>query len=160
MQSKIGIIGLGYVGLPLAIEFSKHFPTRGYDSNTARIAALKQRVDSNSDLRPQDLEYLDRLDLVEDIGALEDCNVYIIAVPTPINQHKWPDLQPLRDSSRQAGNMLSKGDVVIYESTVYPGATEEVCVPILEQASGLTFNQDFTTTAQELITGFSLSPPC
>lgn len=144
VQSKIGIIGLGYVGLPLAIEFSKHFPTRGYDSNTSRVSALKQGVDNNGDLRPEDFDYLNQLDLAEDIGALADCNVYIVAVPTPINQHKWPDLQPLRDASRQVGKILSKGDVVIYESTVYPGATEEVCVPILEQASGLTLNQDFT----------------
>lgn len=143
VQVKVGIIGLGYVGLPLAIQFSKHFPTLGYDANPARLDALKLGIDNNSDLGTDDLGRLDQLGLVHDIDALADCNVYIVAVPTPINQHKWPDLQPLRDASRQAGALLAPGDVVIYESTVYPGATEEVCVPILEQASGLTFNKDF-----------------
>jgi UDP-N-acetyl-D-galactosamine dehydrogenase len=142
-QVKIGIIGLGYVGLPLAVEFAKHFPTVGFDINKARIAELKSGKDSSLEVEPAELAQAKHLIVTTDPGALESCNVYVVTVPTPIDQYKRPDLRPLISASHTVGNTLKKGDVVIYESTVYPGCTEEDCVPVLERESGLVFNQDF-----------------
>lgn len=139
----VGIIGLGYVGLPLAVEFGKHFKTLGFDINQARVAELINGHDSTLETTDNELIDAQHLSYTLDPNDLADCNVYIITVPTPIDIHKRPDLLPLRKSSETVGKLLSKHDTVIYESTVYPGTTEEVCVPILEQFSQLTFNEDF-----------------
>tara|TARA_R110001606_G_scaffold399310_1_gene584785 strand:+ start:112981 stop:114255 length:1275 start_codon:yes stop_codon:yes gene_type:complete len=139
----IGIIGLGYVGLPLAVEFGKHFKTVGFDINQARVAELVKGHDSTLETTDQELVEALHLSYTLNPTDLADCNVYIITVPTPIDIHKRPDLLPLRKSSETVGKLLSTNDIVIYESTVYPGTTEEVCVPILEQFSQLSFNQDF-----------------
>lgn len=140
---KIGIVGLGYVGLPLAIEFSKHFPTLGFDTSAERILELKNGDDRTGELSKEALTQGQQLHVNSEADSLSGCNVYIVTVPTPVNEHKWPDLKPLRDASRLIGGLISKGDVIIYESTVYPGATEEVCVPILELESGLGVNTGF-----------------
>jgi UDP-N-acetyl-D-galactosamine dehydrogenase len=143
MKNKIAIIGLGYVGLPLAVEFSKKYPTTGFDINGPRIAALISGHDSTLEVDEAELKQATQLNYTTDIERLKSCNIYIVTVPTPIDSHKRPDLTPLEKASETVGKVLSKGDIVIYESTVYPGATEEVCVPILERHSGLTFNKDF-----------------
>ena len=142
-QAKIAVIGLGYVGLPLAVEFGKHFPTVGFDINKARIAELQAGKDSSLEVEPAELAQATHLSVTADPTALESCNVYIVTVPTPIDQYKRPDLRPLIGASHTVGKTLHKGDIVIYESTVYPGCTEEDCVPVLERESGLKFNQDF-----------------
>jgi UDP-N-acetyl-D-galactosamine dehydrogenase len=142
-DTKIGIIGLGYVGLPLAVEFGKHFDTVGLDINAQRIAELKDGLDRSLEVDAEELSSVKRLSYTADPADLSSCNVYIVTVPTPIDDHKRPDLTPLEKASETVGKLLSKDDIVIYESTVYPGATEEVCVPILEARSGLIFNQDF-----------------
>ena len=143
MKNKIAIIGLGYVGLPLAVEFGKKYPTTGFDINGPRIAALISGHDSTLEVDEAELKQATQLNYTTDIEQLKSCNIYIVTVPTPIDSHKRPDLTPLEKASETVGKALSKGDIVIYESTVYPGATEEVCVPILERHSGLTFNKDF-----------------
>lgn len=140
---KIGMIGLGYVGLPLAVEFGKKMKTIGLDTNQQRIQELKEGVDRSLECAAGHLEEAKQLSYTTDINDLASCNVYIVTVPTPIDKHRRPDLSPLIGASRSVGSVLAKGDVVIFESTVYPGATEEVCVPILEQVSGLKFNQSF-----------------
>jgi UDP-N-acetyl-D-glucosamine/UDP-N-acetyl-D-galactosamine dehydrogenase len=142
-NSRIAVIGLGYVGLPLAVEFGKKYPTTGFDINGPRIAALISGHDSTLEVDEAELKQATQLSYTTDIEQLKSCNTYIVTVPTPIDSHKRPDLTPLEKASETVGKVLSKGDIVIYESTVYPGATEEVCVPILEQYSGLTFNKDF-----------------
>lgn len=142
-NTKIGVIGLGYVGLPLAVEFAKHLPVTGFDINKARIAELKAGKDSSLEVEPHELAEATQLTVTTDSAALDDCNFYIVTVPTPIDKHKRPDLTPLLSASHTVGKTLKKGDVVVYESTVYPGCTEEDCVPILERESGLKFNQDF-----------------
>ena len=142
-SSRIGIIGLGYVGLPLAVEFGKQFPTLGFDIVEQRIEQLKSGYDCTLEVTTDELTAAIQLDYSGDIDDLADCNIYIVTVPTPINQHKQPDLTPLLKASETIGKVLKKGDVVIYESTVYPGATEEDCVPILEEVSRLVFNEDF-----------------
>jgi UDP-N-acetyl-D-galactosamine dehydrogenase len=136
---KIAIIGLGYVGLPLAVEFGKKVDTVGFDINQARIQELLGGFDSTLEVSSEELKQASRLRYTDDSDDISDCNVYIVTVPTPIDEHKRPDLTPLRKSSETVGALLNEGDIVIYESTVYPGATEEVCVPILEQQSGLTY---------------------
>jgi UDP-N-acetyl-D-galactosamine dehydrogenase len=141
--TRIGIIGLGYVGLPLAVEFGKAFPTVGFDLKTTRIQELEAGADSTLEVTPKELRQADRLSFTHRPEDLLDCNIYIVTVPTPIDEYKRPDLSPLMAASQTVGKLLRRNDVVIYESTVYPGATEEVCVPLLEQASGLTFNTDF-----------------
>lgn len=141
--TTIGIIGLGYVGLPLAVEFGKHFKTIGFDINPARVAELIAGHDSTLEASGDELADVKNLSYTLTPADLAECNVYIITVPTPIDIHKRPDLIPLRKASETVGKFLSVNDTVIYESTVYPGATEEVCVPILEQFSQLKFNQDF-----------------
>ncbi len=139
---KIGIIGLGYVGLPLAVEFAKKYDSIGYDINIQRITALQ---DGNDQTREVDTTELTQSTLAytNNIQALSDCNVYIVTVPTPIDEYKRPDLKPLVSASKMVASVLNKGDVVIYESTVYPGATEDDCVPVLENKSGLVFNKEF-----------------
>lgn len=141
-DSKIAVIGLGYVGLPLLIEFGKYFNCVGFDINKKRINELEAGVDLTNELNAEELAAVE-VKFTSDIAELEDCNVYIVTVPTPIDQQKRPNLIPLEASSATVGSVLSAGNIVIYESTVYPGATEEVCVPILEAKSGLVFNKDF-----------------
>jgi len=140
---KIGVIGLGYVGLPLAVEFGKKYNVVGLDINKERVEELQSGLDSTLEVNKEELAAAEFLKYSTSISDLSECNVYIVTVPTPINQHKQPDLTPLIKASEAIGKVLKKDDIVIYESTVYPGATEEDCVPILEQQSGLTFNQDF-----------------
>src|SRR5690606_15341921 len=142
-SARIGIIGLGYVGLPLAVEFGKRFPTVGFDIKPDRIAELRAGRDSTLEVEPEDLALAVHLSYASETEALRDCNVYIVTVPTPIDAAKRPDLGPLEKASETVGRVLKPDDVVIYESTVYPGATEEVCVPILERMSGLVYNRDF-----------------
>ena len=142
-DTRIGVIGLGYVGLPLAVEFGKRYLTTGFDINRPRIAALISGHDSTLEVDTAELESAAHLSYTTDVDKLKNCNIYIVTVPTPIDIHKRPDLSPLEKASETVGKVLSKDDIVIYESTVYPGATEEVCVPILEKHSGLTFNKNF-----------------
>jgi UDP-N-acetyl-D-galactosamine dehydrogenase len=142
-NTRIGIIGLGYVGLPLAVELGKHYPTVGFDISTRRVDELKKGHDGTLEVTSDELKQATRLTYSTALDDLKDCNFYIVTVPTPIDQAKRPDLTPLESASRTLGKVLRKGDVVVFESTVYPGATEEVCVPIMEQGSGLKFNQDF-----------------
>lgn len=141
--SKIAVIGLGYVGLPLAVEFGKHRPVVGFDINTKRIEALQAGHDSTLEVSGDELAKANGLRFSSDLSDLEVCNTYIVTVPTPIDDHKRPDLTPLIKASETIGKVLKRGDMVIYESTVYPGATEEDCVPVLERVSGLKFNVDF-----------------
>ena len=140
---KLGVIGLGYVGLPLAVVFGKRYPTLGFDINTARLVELQQGHDSTLEVDDQELAEAKHLSFSSSLDDLKACNVFIVTVPTPINEHKQPDLTPLIKASETIGKALKPGDIVIYESTVYPGATEEDCVPVLERVSGLTFNHDF-----------------
>ncbi len=140
---KIAVIGLGYVGLPLAVEFGKHLSVVGFDINASRIAALCAGKDHTLEVSDEELTQASHLNYSSDIQALKDCNFFIVTVPTPIDDYKQPDLTPLIKASEVIGSLLKKDDIVVYESTVYPGATEEVCIPVLEKISGLTFNQDF-----------------
>ena len=140
---RVGIIGLGYVGLPLAVYMARHFPVLGFDVNTARIGELAGGRDRTGEVTDEEFAAARTISFTADIEALRDCNFYIVTVPTPIDQAKRPDLTALMRASETVGRVLSPGDVVVYKSTVYPGATEEVCVPILAKASGLTFNRDF-----------------
>ncbi|MEA2114623.1 MAG: Vi polysaccharide biosynthesis UDP-N-acetylglucosamine C-6 dehydrogenase TviB [Thermodesulfobacteriota bacterium] len=142
-STKVAIIGLGYVGLPLAVEFSKKLPTTGFDLKEQRIAELQGGLDVTREVTSEELGSAKNLEFTSSIDDLQKCNVFIVAVPTPIDDNKQPDLRPLHGASRTVGQALKPGDVVIYESTVYPGATEEVCIPILEEVSGLNFNTDF-----------------
>jgi UDP-N-acetyl-D-galactosamine dehydrogenase len=142
-NARIAVVGMGYVGLPLAVEFGKQLPTTGFDINSARIQELCSGEDSTLEVDPEELKAVPHLEFTDDVDRLGQCNVFIITVPTPVDGHKQPDLSPLRAASRTIGKVLKAGDIVIYESTVYPGATEEVCVPVLEAESGLGFNQDF-----------------
>jgi len=140
---RIGIIGLGYVGLPLAVYMARHFPVLGFDVNKARVGELAGGRDRTGEVIDEEFAAARTISFTADIDALRDCNFYIVTVPTPIDEAKRPDLTALIRASETVGRVLSPGDVVVYESTVYPGATEEVCVPILAKASGLTFNRDF-----------------
>jgi len=142
-EIKIAVIGLGYVGLPLAVEFAKTRPVIGFDINCQRIKSLKEGHDGTREVSDNELTEAYYLDLTSDADALRSANVYIVTVPTPIDASKRPDLGPLLGASETVGKVLKRGDIVIYESTVYPGATEEDCVPVLERLSGLTFNKDF-----------------
>jgi|TARA_B100000768_G_scaffold34173_2_gene32725 UDP-N-acetyl-D-galactosamine dehydrogenase len=143
MDNKIAVIGLGYVGIPLAVEFGKKIETIGLDINSDRINELRKGYDRTLEMDESDLKSSTHLTFTESIEDTKDCNIFIITVPTPINSKNLPDLTPLILSSKSVGSVLKKGDIVIYESTVYPGVTEEECVPILEDVSGLTFNKDF-----------------
>ncbi len=140
---KIAIVGLGYVGLPLAVEFGKKYSIIGFDINRKRILDLQERKDSTGEVEPEEFEQATGLSFTDQTEKIKDCNIYIVTVPTPIDQYKKPDLTPLRKASETVGKVLKQGDIVIYESTVYPGCTEDDCVPILEQQSGLVYNQDF-----------------
>lgn len=142
-HQKIAIIGLGYVGLPLAVEFGKQRPVLGFDINEARIGELRAGKDSTLEVTPEDLLAASHLSFSSDHAQLAECGVYIVTVPTPIDAANRPDLTPIVKASETVGKALKAGDVVIYESTVYPGCTEEICVPILEKYSGLQFNVDF-----------------
>src|SRR5690554_3782539 len=142
-EIKLAIIGLGYVGLPLAVEFGKYRSVIGFDINKGRIDALKAGHDVTLEVSDDELREASQLSYSADKADLAGCNVFIVTVPTPIDEHKKPDLTPLIKASETIGGVLKKGDIVIYESTVYPGATEEDCVPVLERVSGLKFNQDF-----------------
>jgi len=143
LECKIAIVGLGYVGLPLAVEFGKKYSTVGYDVNEARVIGLKSGRDNTLEVEFAELAQANKLIFTTNVDDIRECNIYIVTVPTPIDKHKRPDLTPLEKASRAIGKLLKQGDIVVYESTVYPGATEEVCVPILEAESALVFNQDF-----------------
>jgi len=140
---KIAMIGLGYVGLPLAVEFGKKYPTVGFDINDTRIDELKQGIDNTLEVESKALLAADHLSFTNQTKDIEDCNIFIITVPTPIDKHKRPDLSPLISASKAISPLLKQDDIVIYESTVYPGATEEVCIPELESNSSLKFNKGF-----------------
>jgi len=141
--TKIGIIGLGYVGLPLAVEFGKQYPTIGLDLKEDRVKELVSGEDSTLEVTANELAEATQLRFTSSPEGLADCNVFIVTVPTPIDNHKRPDLSCLESASETVGGLIKKGDVVIYESTVFPGATEEVCIPIIESVSGLEYNKDF-----------------
>ena len=142
-NSRIGILGLGYVGLPLALEFGKQFDTVGFDINSNRVLALREGRDGTHEMAADEIRQATRLTFTHTNQDLKSCNVFIVTVPTPVDDANRPDFEPLVSASNIIGSHLKVGDVVIYESTVYPGTTEEVCVPILEKASGLVFNRDF-----------------
>ncbi len=142
-KTTIGVIGLGYVGLPLAVAFGNRFPTVGFDINAHRIAELESGRDSSLEVSREELASVRDLSYTSDAATLSRCNVYIVTVPTPIDSHKRPDLTPLVSASKTVGALLKAGDIVVFESTVYPGCSEEVCVPIMEEVSGLAFNRDF-----------------
>lgn len=140
---KIGIIGLGYVGLPLAVEFGKKYSTLGFDINQKRVAELNSGTDMTLECSPEELQSAPLLSYTHQLEDIKDCNFYIVTVPTPITEEKTPDLTPLKKASEALAKVISQGDVVVFESTVYPGATEEVCIPIIEKLSGFVFNRDF-----------------
>ena len=147
MNIKIAVIGLGYVGLPLAVEFSKKYKVIGFDINANRVSELNTGVDSTLEVQEKDLKAVLKtsklgLKITNQKEDLANCNIYIVTVPTPVDVNNRPLLTPLIKSSQTIGEYLKKEDIVIYESTVYPGVTEEVCAPILEEVSGLTFNKD------------------
>lgn len=142
-MQKIAVIGLGYVGLPLAVEFGKIRPMIGFDINEGRIDALRSGLDSTLEVSEDELRAASHLSFTTDPADIAEATIYIVTVPTPIDAHKRPDLTPLIKASETLGKVLKRGDIVIYESTVYPGATEEDCVPVLERISGLTYNEDF-----------------
>jgi len=142
-EIRIAVVGLGYVGLPLAVAFGRQLPTVGFDIDAQRIAELAGHIDHTLQLSPADIVAAERLAFSADKQALRECNVFVVTVPTPIDAYKRPDLVPLQAASTIIGRALKAGGVVVFESTVYPGATEEVCVPILERESGLLFNRDF-----------------
>ena len=140
---SIAVIGLGYVGLPLAVEFGKKYQVVGFDINPTRIKSLHQKKDDTLQISEQEINAATGLIFSDNLEAIKDCTIYIVTVPTPVDNNKLPDLTPLLNASQMIGKLLKKGDTVIYESTVYPGCTEEDCVPVLEKASGLVFNTDF-----------------
>ena len=142
-NTRLAIIGLGYVGLPLAVEFGKKMPVVGFDINPARVVELQAGQDRTLEVTSEELKEATHLSFSTRLADLAECHIFIVTVPTPIDEHKQPDLTPLIKASETIGKVLKRGDIVIYESTVYPGATEEDCVPVLEQHSGLRFNADF-----------------
>lgn len=141
-EIKIGIVGLGYVGLPLALAFAEKYQVKGFDLSPQRVIALREGIDQTKQVSKEELSN-SNLIITNQPKELADCQIYIITVPTPVDEHKKPDLQPLLSASKTIGGMLKRGDIIIYESTVYPGCTEEDCVPVLEQESGLKYKQDF-----------------
>lgn len=141
--TRIGIVGLGYVGLPLAVAFGELYDVVGWDIDTERIAELQRGFDRTREMEKEEIEQVKGLKFTADADLLRDCNIYIVTVPTPLHADHSPDLSYLIQASETIGGMLKSDDIVVYESTVYPGCTEEVCVPVLEKASGLVFNQDF-----------------
>ena len=143
LAGKIAVIGLGYVGLPLAVEFGKKRPVIGFDIKTDRVEELKAGQDSTLEITAEEFAAATQLTFTSDVKDIKEASIYIVTVPSPIDIHKQPDLTPLKKASETVGSVLKPGDVVIFESTVYPGATEEECIPVLEQVSGLTFNSEF-----------------
>ena len=142
-DTRIAVIGLGYVGLPLAVEFGKRYPTTGYDIQFRRVSELRDGHDSTLEVSPEDLASAAHLQFTDELESIAGSDVFVVTVPTPIDAHKRPDLGPLELASQAVGSVLRRGNIVIFESTVYPGCTEEICVPILERISGLRFNHDF-----------------
>ena len=142
-EIKLAVIGLGYVGLPLAVEFGKKYPTLGFDINQIRVAELQRGEDHTLEVSPEEMRQAELLRYSSDLSSLAGANFYIVTVPTPIDQHRQPDLTPLKKASETLGKVIKRGDIVVYESTVYPGATEEDCIPIIERISGLKYNVDF-----------------
>lgn len=142
-NTKIAVIGLGYVGLPLAVAFSEKYKVIGFDINQGRITELVEGKDSTLEVAEAELKAATQLTFTSDLNEIKSANVYIVTVPTPINEHKQPDLVPLIKASEAIGKVITKGDVIVYESTVYPGATEDDCIPVVEKVSGLIFNKDF-----------------
>ena len=142
-ESKLSVIGLGYVGLPLALEFGQKYNTVGFDINQSRVVSLVQGIDATKEVSPEDFKTAEFCKFSSDDQLLADRDVYIVTVPTPIDKNNKPDLSPLRAASRTVGKYLDRGNIIIFESTVFPGATEEICVPILEEISGLKYNEDF-----------------
>ncbi len=145
MGDKIAIIGLGYVGLPLAVEFGKSVETIGFDINQTRMDELAQNIDRTLETTEAELRAAKKLKFTADPEDIRACNIYIVTVPTPVDKYKTPNLTPIRKASEMLAPLISKGDIVIYESTVFPGCTNNYCVPILETGSGLKHNQDFYT---------------
>ena len=143
IDDQIAIIGLGYVGLPLAVEFGKSSPTIGFDIDVGRISELQRQYDRTREVSPEEIAEATHLEFASNPDDIKQCKVFIVTVPTPINKHKQPDLTPLIRASEAIGQIIQPDTVVIYESTVYPGATEEVCIPIIERESGLVYNKDF-----------------
>lgn len=143
MTKKIAVVGLGYVGLPLAAAFGEKRDVVGFDINKARIAELKEGFDFTREVSGEELAAASKLSFADSVDGIADCQIYIVTVPTPIDEYKTPDLTPLVKASETVGRLLKQGDIVIYESTVFPGATEEICIPVLERVSGLSFNNDF-----------------
>ena len=144
MEKRIAIIGLGYVGLPLAVAFAKHFNVVGFDIDQTRIIELQKFHDSTLEVDTKKIKsIIDKLNFTFDINDIKECNIYIITVPSPVNEINRPDLKPLINASKTVGSILNYNDIVIYESTVYPGATENICIPVLEKYSGMKFNEDF-----------------
>src|SRR5262249_1090132 len=139
----IGVVGLGYVGLPLAVEFGKVFPTIGYDLSGDRIESLRRNVDPNREVSNEQLAQADKLWVSDQPSCLDEADIIVVAVPTPVNSAHQPDFGPLISASETIGRHLKKGAIVVYESTVYPGATEEVCIPMLEKSSRMRWRQDF-----------------
>ena len=142
-DARIAIIGLGYVGLPLAVEFGKLFNVKGYDLNPQRIEELNNNIDNTFEMESNEISS-SKVCFTSNKNELVDCNTFIVTVPTPINENNEPDLIPLKNATETISGVIKKGDIVIYESTVYPGATEEFCIPIIEEISGLKYNQDFS----------------
>ena len=142
-NTYIAVIGLGYVGLPLAVEFGKQYPTIGFDINRSRVAELREGIERTLEVDPKELAQATQLTYTSDTQQLRQARVYIVTVPTPIDEHKQPDMTPLQKASEMLGTVIKRGDIVVFESTVYPGATEEYCVPLIEKVSGLVFNRDF-----------------
>lgn len=142
-EAKLAVVGLGYVGLPLAVEFGRHYPTIGFDINPRRVNELKSGRDSTLELSSQEMQAATRLSYTDHVNDLAQCNIFIVTVPTPVDKHNSPDLSPLIKASETIAKVIKQGDVVIYESTVYPGATEDDCIPVIEAISGLKFNVDF-----------------
>ena len=144
LGSKIAIIGLGYVGLPLAVEFAKKYKVIGFDINQSRIEDLEKNNDSTLEIKDEAISSVrENLNFTSNINDTKDCNIYIVCIPTPIDEFNKPNLEPLISSSKSVGGVIKKNDIIIYESTVYPGVTEDVCVKELENSSGLKFNKDF-----------------
>lgn len=143
LDTKIAVIGLGYVGLPLAVEFGKKYETIGFDINSHRIEELRSGVDHTLEVEPEELKSANLLTFTNDIAILSNTDVFIVTVPTPIDEHRQPDLTPLVKASETVGRIIKKNAIVVFESTVYPGATEEVCIPVIERVSGLKYNLDF-----------------
>ena len=142
-MEKIAVIGLGYVGLPLAVEFGKVLPTKGYDINKTRISQLRKGIDSTKEIDSGELKSAQHLEITDNLTELRDANIYIITVPTPIDEYNSPDLTPIKEASKSVSQLIKKNDIIIYESTVFPGCTEDICVPLLEEGSGLKYNEDF-----------------